>query len=144
MKKTILLLTSAFVIIGALYAQEPSLFLASTTSGVPVSSPAFTWDETTHDFGTIKQGIPVSHEFTFTNSGGSDLIITSVKASCGCTIADYTNTPIHPGEKGTVKATYNAAHAGTFTKTITVISNTEDDLVKLTIKAEVVEDKDTL
>ena len=133
MKRAILLLMGAFVVIGTLYAHQPF-----------ISSPAFLWNETTHDFGRIKQGVPVSHEFTFTNSGGSDLIITSVNASCGCTVAEYTKTPIRPGEKGFVKAIYNAAKTGNFTKTITVGSNTEEDVVQLTIKAEVVNEKDVL
>ncbi|NJM24217.1 MAG: DUF1573 domain-containing protein [Bacteroidia bacterium] len=100
---------------------------------------ALTWNETTHDFGQIKKGTPVSHEFTFTNNGNSPLVISSVKASCGCTVADYSKEPVQPGEKGFVKATFNAANPGVFTKTITVNANTDDGAVVLNIKGEVVE-----
>jgi hypothetical protein len=38
-----------------------------------------------------------------------------------------------------VKATYNAAKAGVFSKTVTISANTSESSVLLTIKGEVVE-----
>jgi hypothetical protein len=67
------------------------------------------------------------------------LVITSVQASCGCTVTKYTKEAITPGSSGFVTATYNAAHVGVFTKTVTVNANTEGGPVLLTIKGEVVE-----
>ena len=43
-------------------------------------------DEMSHDFGKIKQGVPVTHEFTFVNKGKVPMIITNAQPSCGCTI----------------------------------------------------------
>ncbi len=100
---------------------------------------SFEWVSTTHDFGTIKKDIPVEHEFEFTNNGAEPLLISSVKASCGCTVTAYTTEQIPAGEKGYVKATYNAAKAGVFTKSVTVTANTESGSVQLFIKGEVVE-----
>lgn len=100
--------------------------------------PVFAWDKTEHDFGKIKQNAPVTYQFTFTNTGKAPLIISTVQASCGCTIADYSRDPIMPNGTGFVKATYNAATLGQFTKTVTVNANTEEGIVKLTIKGEVV------
>lgn len=111
------------------------------TTNQPVATKvdaAFTWAETQFDFGAIKKDVPVTHEFSFTNSGNDVLIISSVQASCGCTVTDYTKTPLPPGEKGFVKATYNAAKAGVFSKTLTINANTGTPVV-LTIKGEVVE-----
>lgn len=102
------------------------------------TSPAFNWTTQSHDFGQILQGTPVSHEFTFTNNGTMPLLISSVKASCGCTVADFTKTPISSGESGYVKATFNAASAGSFNKTVTVLANTENESVILTIRGTVV------
>jgi hypothetical protein len=100
----------------------------------------FTWTSTTHDFGKILKDAPVSHEFTFTNSGDATLVISSVQAACGCTVTEYTKTPIAPGGTGLVKATYNAAKVGAFTKTVSVMANADDgEVIKLTIKGEVVE-----
>ena len=80
----------------------------------------YAWNETTHDFGKIVQGDPASVTFTVKNSGTAPVIIISAKSSCGCTVAEYTKEPVKPGESGIVKATYNAANTGAFTKTVTV------------------------
>lgn len=114
--------------------------LASTsTTGLVDEAAVFNWSATTFDFGKIRKDVPVSHEFEFSNTGNVPLVVTSVQASCGCTVTEYSKEPIAPGEKGFVKGTYNAAKAGTFTKTITVNANTEEGVVVLTIKGEVVE-----
>jgi hypothetical protein len=103
------------------------------------ANAAFGWTETTYEFGQIKVGVPVSYEFTFTNTGEAPLVIASVQASCGCTVTSYSKDPIEPGNKGFVKATYNAAKLGQFSKTVTVNANTDESLVQLTIRGEVVE-----
>ncbi len=122
MKKTIIILFASFV---ALVAMSNSAAI-------------FSWTETTYDFGSITQGTPVYHEFEFTNNGSEPLIISNVQVSCGCTVADYTKDAIASGEKGYVKATYNAAKAGAFTKTVSVQANTSENPV-LTLKGTVVE-----
>jgi hypothetical protein len=99
----------------------------------------FNWAATVYDFGQIKAGVPVTHEFSFTNTGNIPLVVTSVQASCGCTVTSYSKEPIAPGASGFVSATYNAAKVGQFTKPITVIANTDESAVQLTIKGEVVE-----
>jgi hypothetical protein len=99
---------------------------------------SFDWTQTTYDFGKIKKSVPVSHQFKFTNNGSEPLVISSVQASCGCTVTEYTKDPVAPGSEGFVKATYNAAHAGTFNKTVTINANTENAVVVLTIKGEVI------
>lgn len=103
------------------------------------ATAAFAWTQTTFDFGKIKLNNPVTNEFSFTNTGDAPLVISGVTASCGCTVAEYTKDPIEPGAKGFVKATYNAAKVGVFSKTVTINANTEEGVVQLTIKGEVVE-----
>jgi hypothetical protein len=99
-------------------------------------APSFKWDEQVYDFGKVAKGVPVTHEFEFTNNGNAVLLIADVKPSCGCTTPEWTRTPIQAGETGFIKATYNAAALGAFSKTITVTSNTGAPIV-LTIKGEV-------
>ena len=136
MKKAIILV-AAFAIAVVALGQE---LTASIKNVEPMKHRAatFSWAETTFDFGQIKKDVAVTHEFVFTNTGSDALIISSVQASCGCTVTDYTKDPIPAGEKGFVKATYNAAKAGIFSKTVTINANTEDAVVLLTIKGEVV------
>jgi len=97
----------------------------------------FEWTAQIHDFGKIKQGVPVSHEFKFTNKGKVPLIIATVQASCGCTTPDWTKDAIPPGQTGFIKATFSAASPGVFDKTVTVTANVENGSVQLKIKGEV-------
>lgn len=97
------------------------------------------WASDVHDFGDIAKDKPVSYDFTFTNTTKETIIISAVKPSCGCTATNYTKTPIKPGEKGLVTATYNAAAANNFNRTITVTTNETNSAPKvLTIKGNVV------
>lgn len=101
-------------------------------------NPQFTWiSKTTHDFGAVPQGKPVTTTFEFKNSGKADLILTSVKASCGCTSPKYSTEPVPAGKKGFIEVTYNAANPGMFNKSVTITSNVSDDPVILTITGEV-------
>jgi hypothetical protein len=119
-------------------AQQLAVHGASVPT-LPGDVAVFTWTNLTHDFGKIKVSNPVSHEFAFTNTGSATLVISSVQASCGCTVTSYSKEGIAPGEKGFVKATYNAANVGQFTKTLSVTANTAEGIVKLTIQGEVIE-----
>lgn len=101
------------------------------------NAPAFKWDKTSHEFGKIAKDKPVTAVFKFTNSGTAPLIITKAEASCGCTVPEYPKEPIAPGQTGIIKATYNAANPGAFTKDVTIVSNVEGVPVRLQIKGEV-------
>jgi len=97
----------------------------------------FKFVEETHDYGTIPQNKPASYDFTFSNSGDAPLIISEVVPSCGCSVAEFTKTPVKPGETGKITVTYNAAAKGPFTKRFTVKSNTKTPVKVLTIKGTV-------
>src|SRR6476469_3626516 len=72
----------------------------------------FKFVEESYDFGKTPQGKPVTHEFKFTNTGDEPLIISSVEASCGCTVPTYSKVPVLKGESGIISATFNAAGVG--------------------------------
>ncbi len=112
-----------------------------------VAVPAFGKDnakisfkESAYDFGQIslKNG-KVSHEFTFSNDGGKNLVITDARADCGCTRPEYSDAPIAPGKTGTIKVTFAPAAKGHFTKKVTVVTNGSPRKVRLLIKGEVVD-----
>lgn len=103
-----------------------------------VSSSPVAWKSDAVEVGNIPQGTPKTIEFTFKNTGKSDVIITNVKPACGCTAADYTKTPIKPGETAYVKAIYNAAVKGAFSKTVTVTTNADSTPKVLTFKGTVI------
>ncbi len=112
--------------------------VAGLTTVVAQSAPEIKFKDLVYDFGTFpEEKGKVSCTFEFTNTGKSDLILQNVRASCGCTTPNWTRTPIKPGEKGTVDATYNASgRPGAFSKTITVTTNAGEE--RLTIKGEVI------
>jgi len=94
----------------------------------------FKFDNETHDFGKIPLNKPVSHEYKFNNAGDEPIIISDVQPTCGCSVAEFTKTPVKPGEAGTIKVTFNAAAKGPFTKSFIVKSNTKTPVKTLTIK----------
>ncbi|TYP90905.1 uncharacterized protein DUF1573 [Sphingobacterium allocomposti] len=97
----------------------------------------FRFEKETHDFGNIPHNKPATFDFKFTNAGDAPIIISEVKPSCGCSVAEFTKTPVKPGESGTVTVTYNAAAKGPFTKQFTVKSNTKTPVKTLTVKGNV-------
>ncbi len=97
--------------------------------------PKISFPKENHDFGVVKEGDIASYEFEFVNQGDNPLVISNVKASCGCTTPFWTKKPIAPGEKGMVKASYNSkGRPGNFNKSITVTSNAENRITRLYIK----------
>jgi hypothetical protein len=108
-----------------------------TTPAVNADVAVASFEAQNFDFGKIKQGTPVTHEFKFTNTGKVPMIITNVQASCGCTTPDSSKEPIPAGGKGFIKATYNAASVGAFNKAVTVTANIPNGSVQLFIKGEV-------
>ena len=88
----------------------------------------------TYNLGKVKQSVPATATFIVTNIGKEDLLIDQANPTCGCTISDYTKTPIAPGKTGMIHATYNAANLGHIDKTLTVKFAGADDVkfIKLT------------
>lgn len=104
----------------------------------PQNGPKIEFTELEHNYGTIQKGGDGNCEFTFTNQGNEPLILSNVRASCGCTTPSWTKEPIMPGKTGTIKVRYNTNNVGGFTKTITVTSNAVDSpRVTLKIKGKV-------
>ena len=136
MKKLVFSAVFALAAIVSL-AQEKEIRGNIGQAEVKADMAIFNWSESSHDFGKVKQSIPVTHEFKFTNSGRVPLVIVNAQPSCGCTTPDWTKTPVPPGGSGFIKATFNAASAGPFNKTITVTANVEGGSMYLTIKGEV-------
>jgi hypothetical protein len=126
MKKIIFTIITATLGIVGVYAQQ---------AGANIS---FSVKE--HDFGTIKEADgPVTCKFEFVNTGSEPLTIQKVQPSCGCTTPDYTKSPVLPGQKGFVSATFNpSGRPGVFSKNITVMSNSNPANTVLVIKGEVI------
>lgn len=116
-----------------------ALIFLSVLSWAQDQKAAISFEETTYDFGTIKEEAgPATHEFVFTNTGESPLVISSVRASCGCTTPQWSKKPIPPGEQGSITAQYNPLNRpGAFRKSISVTANTANPNTVLYIKGVV-------
>lgn len=101
--------------------------------------PVITFQKTEHDFGKINEGDGrVSTIFEFKNEGMEPLVLSNVRASCGCTTPTWTRTPVEPGQTGSITVTYNPnGRPGRFQKTVTITSNASNPSVKVYIKGEV-------
>lgn len=105
--------------------------------------PAISFEETTHDYGKIEYKGDGSCEFTFENTGEEPLLLTKVRAACGCTVPEtWPKDPIKPGETGTIKVKYNTRIKGNFSKSIRVYSNAKNSPNRLIIKGKVVMNKE--
>lgn len=87
-------------------------------------APSIEFVEINKDFGTVKEGSTINHDFVFKNNGQSDLIIRKIKASCGCTTVAPKVTVIKPGETSSLSASFKTSgFTGRQSKSITVITN---------------------
>ncbi|MDD3878122.1 MAG: DUF1573 domain-containing protein [Bacteroidales bacterium] len=99
------------------------------------------FDITEHDFGLVKEELgTVSCTFEYTNMYNKPVTIQRVVAGCGCTASEYTQTPVRPGRKGTVKVTYNANNRpGRISQVVTIITDIEENPnFTVAIKGEVI------
>jgi len=124
MKKFLFIIAAALFTAGA-YAQ-------------PKADEIAKFEKEVHDFGKIKQGVPVHCEFYFTNISKTPITVSTATASCGCTTPVKPEQPIAPGRKDKIDAGYNAANGGTFEKTIFVTFDGTSGPKELKIKGEVI------
>lgn len=87
-----------------------SIFFLLTLTLAVVAQPRISSNKETHNFGQIEWKQPVTVEYTITNTGNKPLVLTNVTTSCACAVADWTKNAIAPGEKGMVKAVFDAKH----------------------------------
>lgn len=84
-----------------------------------------TFPETEYDFGEVAAGTVVTRDFPFVNTGSVPLLITKARSTCGCTVPDYPETPIEPGEKGVISVAFDTKNKhGLQRKPVTITANT--------------------
>ena len=90
--------------------------------------PILKFDFDTYDFGEVTDGEIVEVDYTFKNTGETNLIIYDASASCGCTVPEYPkDKEIKPGESGVIKARFDSSgQTGKQVKSITLTTNTKN------------------
>lgn len=129
---------TAFLAVLACSPFYASVFPVETSSVVKTIAGVIKWKSESIDVGNIPQGKPKLIRFEFTNTSSKPIVIENVAPSCGCTTADYTKTPILPGKKGFVEASFNAASPGMFMKTVNVTTSDSKTPKTLSFKGVVV------
>lgn len=115
------------------FAQQPAAPAVPVVKGEELIK----FKETVHDFGKIKQGVPVTYDFVFTNISSKTVVIESATASCGCTTPVKPEQPIAKGKSDKIKAGFNAASPSPFDKTIYVKVAGANLPMEIKIKGEV-------
>jgi len=104
------------------------------------------WLDSIHrDLGKVTEGDQVEVSYRFKNTGNKPLVVTSVTASCGCTIPETPQEPFAPGAEGIIKAKFNSKNrVGQNRKEVYVTANTKpDNLQQLEFTIEVEKKKET-
>lgn len=102
----------------------------------PEKQPKIEFETIKYNYGTIKEGDHVKYTFKFKNTGKGNLIISNASASCGCTVPEYTEEPVKPGDSGEVRVDFNSAGKAAdieVFKTVTVITNTTPNKTVLSL-----------
>lgn len=136
----ILGLSIAFYACGSKSGNETETASLAQSGTDSTGNPTMVFKRDVFDFGTIVTGAKVKHDFEFKNTGDAPLIITSAMATCGCTVPEYPNHPIAPGEEGVITAVYDSeGQHGKQDKQITITANTQPQQNVLNIVGEVLE-----
>lgn len=90
------------------------------------------------DAGEVMLGEKVKTVIKVKNTGTYPLILSEVKGSCSCTIADYPEDPIAPGKTADIKAEIETKSIGKLTKDVRISANTEPSLTTVIITADVI------
>ena len=128
MKKSRLVMITAIVFLSA-------FSFAATGEKKPLAK----YKETSWDFGKIKQGEILTHEFVFSNDGESPIVIEKVATSCGCTAALVSEDKIGPGKTGKIKVSFDSrGYSGKIIKYVYVESNdSADPRREIVVSAEI-------
>ena len=140
MKKITFILLFAGTI--AFAQQKPTPTTAITplpvsTASVSANAPEITFTQTTHDFGTVKQGSPIVYQFEYKNTGKEPLIIFDCKAGCHCTTPKCSKEPVKAGKTGFIEVHFDSMRVGSFAKEIMITSNAKNGIINLIIKGNV-------
>ncbi len=86
-------------------------------------------------FPKAKEGVVIEHVFTVTNRGELPLMISDYEVECSCTKAFFSKDSILPGEKTTIKITFDTEGKSYYQdRTILLKTNTKRKTEKLRFK----------
>lgn len=117
-----------------------TVLFALMTSMTSIFGQNFKFEKETHDFGVVKAGKDTLWvDFKFTNDGSEPLVISDVKTSCDCTLANWPKTAIQSGKSSVIKGGFKIeGKSDSFNKNIIIFANTMPGTTILTMKGLIV------
>lgn len=113
------------------------IFLSSATGFA--QSAELRFEETVHKFPKTYEGVLLEHDFKFTNTGDTPLIISDYKVACTCTKAVLPKEPIPPGKSAVIKVSFDTNGKYYFQdRTIQITANTKKQIHQLRFKVNVI------
>lgn len=121
-------------------SQNTNMAKKNDTEAAGEGKAKFSFEEKEKNLGKIQKGETVVKGFIFKNTGGEPLVIEEASASCGCTVPEYSEDPVQPGETGFVDVAYDSdgKSAKEFEQTVTLKANTSQDEHEIAITGQVV------
>lgn len=118
-------------------------FLLFAVNYAQLVGPKLSVQPVEYNFGDLKYGETVSHDFIALNTGGDLLIIKDVRASCGCTAVKPDKTELKPGESTNIKVQFNTiGREGKQNKHVYVSSNDPSNPeIRLSFTANIVKEQ---
>jgi hypothetical protein len=84
-----------------------SILMLFFINGFSQGKAEFSFEKEVVKLGKVKEGEILNFEYPFTNTGTEPLLITEIKVACTCTKFDYPKNPIAPGEKSSIKVSFD-------------------------------------
>lgn len=96
-----------------------TLVVRSTGQPAPANAPATTnsgpriqFESLNYDWGSVRQGTKVTHDYVFTNTGDAELQITGVHPGCHCTTVGEWTHQVEPGKTGVIPIRFDSTGFG--------------------------------
>lgn len=106
-------------------------FFPELTPQEAAKAPKLQLNQTTLDFGKVKQGQATTKEVTVTNLGQSALELRSIQGNCTCIVTESDKRSLKTGQSATIKISYDPQdRKGTQQKYVTIYSNDSKDPVQ--------------
>ncbi|MGP1435479.1 MAG: DUF1573 domain-containing protein [Phocaeicola sp.] len=114
------------------------LLILSAVLTIPTfAQPAVKVDSPDQVLGVILWKTPTVVSYRITNTGNKPLVINKVKASCACTVAEWSKNSIDPKKFTDIRVTYDAKMLGHFDKSVALYTNADEDPLYLSFRGQV-------
>lgn len=90
------------------------------------------------DLGILKEGEIKQIVYHYQNTGTKPLMLFNVSPGCGCTIAEYSHSPLMPGKSDSIVAKFDSkGKEGAYIKNIKLNCNTEEKVHNIAFSVQV-------